>query len=119
MSVLTLDFIQRLNLHALIGAQRATVDDMRLFWTVQDRIALTDEEKDIIGWHIKQGENGQSQVEWTPEAELALMQVEPSQEELNKLNGMIKQWKPGFMIGPDRSWMEPLLKQLDNGSGPK
>jgi hypothetical protein len=37
---LTLDHTQRLNLHALLGAQRADVGSIRAIWAVQDRIAL-------------------------------------------------------------------------------
>jgi len=43
---LTLDHTQRLNLHALLGAQRADVGSIRAIWAVQDKIALdADEEK--------------------------------------------------------------------------
>ena len=45
---LTLDHTQRLNLHALLGAQRADVGSIRAIWAVQDRIALdVDEEKAV------------------------------------------------------------------------
>ena len=45
---LTLDHTQRLNLHALLGAQRADVGSIRAIWAIQDRIALdSDEEKAI------------------------------------------------------------------------
>jgi hypothetical protein len=43
---LTLDHTQRLNLHALLGVQRADVGSIRAIWAVQDKIALGgDEEK--------------------------------------------------------------------------
>lgn len=41
---LTLDHTQRLNLHALLGAQRADVGSIRAIWSIQDRIALEAEE---------------------------------------------------------------------------
>ena len=45
---LTLDHTQRLNLHALLGAQRADVGSIRAIWAIQDRMALdTDEEKAV------------------------------------------------------------------------
>ena len=37
---LMLDHTQRLNLHALLGAQRADVGSIRAIWAIQDRIAL-------------------------------------------------------------------------------
>lgn len=43
-----LDHTQRLNLHALLGAQRGDVATVRVIWAIQDKIALTpDEEKAI------------------------------------------------------------------------
>ncbi|MCX6628384.1 MAG: hypothetical protein NTW28_12230 [Candidatus Solibacter sp.] len=36
---LTMDHTQRLNLHALLGAQRADVGSIRAIWAVQDKIA--------------------------------------------------------------------------------
>jgi len=45
---LMLDHTQRLNLHALLGAQRADVGSIRAIWAIQDRLALSaDEEKAI------------------------------------------------------------------------
>ena len=45
---LTLDHTQRLNLHALLGAQRADVGSIRAIWGLQDRVALDiTEEKDV------------------------------------------------------------------------
>ena len=45
---LTLDHIQRLNLHALLGAQRGDVATIRALWALQDKLGLTpDEEKAI------------------------------------------------------------------------
>ena len=45
---LTLDHTQRLNLHALLGAQRTDVGSIRAIWAVQDKLALNaDEEKAI------------------------------------------------------------------------
>ena len=45
---LTLDHTQRLNLHALLGAQRSDVGSIRAIWAVQDKLALdADEEKAV------------------------------------------------------------------------
>ena len=45
---LTLDYTQRLNLHALLGAQRADVGSIRAIWKIQDKIALVAEEEKAI-----------------------------------------------------------------------
>jgi hypothetical protein len=45
---LTLDHTQRLNLHALLGAQRADVGSIRSIWAIQDRVALSPDEEASI-----------------------------------------------------------------------
>jgi hypothetical protein len=45
---LTLDHTQRLNLHALLGAQRADVGSIRATWSIQDRIALDADEENTV-----------------------------------------------------------------------
>jgi len=45
---LTLDHTQRLNLHALLGAQRADVGSVRAIWAVQDKLALDADEETAI-----------------------------------------------------------------------
>jgi hypothetical protein len=62
---LTLDHTQRLNLHALLGAQRADVGSIRAIWAIQDRIALdADEEKAV---ELKREMvAGQERVVWNP-----------------------------------------------------
>ena len=45
---LTLDHTQRLNLHALLGAQRADVAGVRAIWSLQDKIALDPDEEESI-----------------------------------------------------------------------
>jgi hypothetical protein len=45
---LMLDHTQRLNLHALLGAQRTDVGSIRAIWAVQDKLALDAEEEKVI-----------------------------------------------------------------------
>ena len=62
---LTLNHTQRLNLHALLGAQRADVGSIRAIWAIQDRIALdVDQEKAIELKRELVG--GQERVLWNP-----------------------------------------------------
>jgi len=109
---LLLDNTQRLNLHALMGAQRGSVDDVRLFWRLQDRIDLSDEEKQAINFRIVEV-NGMQQATWeqrpVPPAE-----YEFTGDEFARLVKMVKEWQPGFVTTSDRRWLEPLLEQLDH-----
>ena len=109
---LTLDHSQRLNLHALIGAQRASVDEMRLFWKVQDRIDLNDAERDKIGYREEQV-NGMQQIVWDVYKQLPPQEFEFSSDEFKKISKTVKDWQPGYLIKADRRWLEPLLEQLD------
>src|ERR1035437_2205076 len=72
---LMLDHTQRLNLHALLGAQRADVGSIRAIWAVQDRIALdTDEEKAIEV--RREMIAGQVRVVWNPALRLNAKEFE-------------------------------------------
>lgn len=112
---LVLDHTQRLNLHALMGAQRATLDDMRMMWKLQDRIALSDGEKARINYKVQQV-NGMQQVNWDQAASLPAQEYDFSEAEFQRLSRMLKEWQPGYLIGADRQWLEPLLAQLEGKS---
>lgn len=110
---LFLDYTQRLNLHALMGAQRASVDDLRMFWKVQDMIELAEEEKQAIGYKVTSQPNGAVQVQWDVDKELPVREYELRDEDVQRLRRMMREWQPGFLIGADRRWIEPLMMQLD------
>lgn len=108
---LTLDYTQRLNLHALMGAQRASLDDLRMFWRLQDQLELTVEEKTAIDYRVVDGQ--QPQVLWNPNRVLPLKDFELSDAEYQRVARVLREWQPGFLIGPDRRWIEPLMAQFD------
>lgn len=111
---LTLTHVQRLNLHALMGAQRGpTLDDTRAFWKLQDMIALSDEEKKAIDFKIVPVVGGSAPA-WDAEKDLALRTFEFTTEELQRVENAVKGWQPGFMASVDRIWLEPLLEQFES-----
>jgi hypothetical protein len=78
---LTLDHTQRLNLHALLGAQRADVGSIRTIWAVQDKIALdADEEKALELKRALVG--GQERVVWNADFSLPVKELELSEPEV-------------------------------------
>lgn len=109
---LTLDYNQRLNLHALMGAQRATLDELRMLWKLQDRIELSAKEKAAINYRILPVPGGQ-QVQWDMDKPLPSEVYEFNETEFARLSKVLKEWQPGYLIGADRQWLEPLLAQLD------
>jgi len=113
---LLLDSTQRLNLHALMGAQRCSVDEVRIYWKLQDKIDLSDAEKTAIDYKLI-GPEGQQQPTWKMNGE-APKEYEFSKEEFDRIKKVMKEWQQGFMTSPDRRWLEPLLDQFESADKP-
>ena len=107
---LTLDHTQRLNLHALLGAQRADVGSIRAIWAVQDRIALdTDEEKAV---ELKREMvAGQERAVWNPALSIPAKEFEFTDSEVARIKGAIEMWD-AYSANADRNWLEPLLNMV-------
>ena len=107
---LTLDHTQRLNLHALLGAQRADVGSIRAIWSIQDRIALdTDEEKAV---EVKREMvAGQERVVWNPARSIPAKDFEFSDPELARMKAAIQTWD-SYGVNADRRWLQPLVETL-------
>ena len=107
---LTLDHTQRLNLHALLGAQRADVGSIRAIWSIQDRIALdTDEERAV---EVKREMvAGQDRVVWNPARSIPAKDFEFSDPELARMKAAIQTWD-SYGVNADRRWLQPLVETL-------
>ncbi|MCC6391835.1 MAG: hypothetical protein IT167_14640 [Bryobacterales bacterium] len=107
---LMLDHTQRLNLHALLGAQRADVGSIRAIWAIQDRIALdSDEEKTI---ELKREiVAGQERVVWTPALSLADREFEFTDAEAGRIKAALQTWD-SYGAAADRHWLKPLIDAL-------
>src|ERR1019366_4996643 len=107
---LTLDHAQRLNLHALLGAQRADVGSIRAIWAVQDKIALdADEEKAI---ELKREiVSGQERVLWNPVLSVPANEFEFTDVESARIKVAIETWD-AYGAAADRRWLEPLVDAL-------
>jgi len=113
-----LDHTQRLNLHALMGAQRAVVDDVRLWWRLQDQIDLSEEERAQINYHMgKVGE--QSIPMWDINKKLVPRAFEFTDNEYQRIEKVVREWAQGFIVGNDRRWLEPVLDQFDEAAAKK
>ena len=107
---LILDHTQRLNLHALLGAQRVDVGSIRAIWDVQDRIALdSDEEKAI---EVKREMvAGQERVVWNPALSIPAKEFEFTGAEVARVRAAVEAWS-GYAVAADRRWLEPLLHAI-------
>ncbi len=107
---LMLDHTQRLNLHALLGAQRTDVGSIRAIWAIQDRIALdADEEKAV---ELKREMvAGQERVVWNPAVSLPPKELEFTDAEIARIMTAVESWHT-YGAYADRRWLEPLLRDL-------
>ena len=110
---LTLDHTQRLNLHALLGAQRADVGSIRAIWAVQDKIALgADEEKalelkrDVVA--------DQERAVWNPTLSLPSAVYDFTDFEVARIKAAVQNWS-SYGVTIDRGWLEPLLRAIFSG----
>ncbi len=107
---LMLNETQRLNLHALLGAQRADVGSIRAIWAIQDRIALdADEEKTVEVQ--REMIAGQERLVWNPALSLAPKEFEFSEAEVSRISAAIQTWD-SYGVNADRRWLEPLVRSL-------
>lgn len=113
---LFLDETQRLNLHFMLGTQRGSVDEIRAWWRLQDRIELSEEERRAVNYRLIQiGEA--SQPTWDAD-KTNVRPFEFSTEDTQKVEKMIRDWQPGFAAA-DRRWLEPLLAQFTEPHEPQ
>ncbi len=107
---IALDHTQRLNLHALLGAQRSDVGSIRAIWAIQDRIALdADEEKAL---ELKREMvAGQERVVWNPARSIPAEDFEFTDPEIARIKAAIETWD-AYGAATDRRWLEPLLVSL-------
>jgi hypothetical protein len=105
---LTLGHTQRLNLHALLGAQRADVGSIRAIWAVQDRIALDADEEQAV--EVKREMvAGQERVVWNPTLSIPAKEFEFSDSEVARIKAAIGTWD-SYGVNADRRWLEPLIQ---------
>lgn len=107
---LELDHIQRLNLHALLGAQRGDVATIRALWALQDKLTLNpDEERSI---ELKRDlVADQERVVWNPALSLPPNEFDFTAAETVRIRAALENWA-AYGVNADRRWLEPLLKAL-------
>ena len=107
---LTLDHTQRLNLHALLGAQRADVGSIRAIWAVQDKLALDAGQEKLIELK-REMVNGTDRTVWNPELSIPPQDFEFSDVEAARIKAAIQTWD-SYAANADRRWLQPLVEAL-------
>lgn len=111
--LLTLNHTQRLNLHALLGAQRVDVGQIRAIWRIQDRIALDPAEEQTIELK-REFAGGQERAVWNPAATLPVREFQFDAAELARIRAALETWD-NYSVNTDRRWLEPLLDAFAGG----
>lgn len=114
---LTLDHTQRLNLHALLGAQRADVGSIRAIWAVQDKLALNVDEEKAIELN-RELVNGQEKTVWNPALSTPIREFDFGDAEISRIKAAIETWAQ-YAAGVDRGWLEPLLDAVFSATAQK
>jgi hypothetical protein len=107
---LTLDHTQRLNLHALLGAQRADVGSIRAIWAVQDKLALDAIQEKAIELK-REMVNGTERTVWNPMLSIPAQDFEFSDPEVARIKAAIETWD-SYGASADRRWLQPLVETL-------
>ena len=110
---LTLDHTQRLNLHALLGAQRADVGSIRSIWSIQDRIALDANEEKAVELK-REIVAGQERAVWNPALAVPAKEFEFSDPEVARIKAALQTWD-SYGADADRRWLQPLVETLFHG----
>ena len=105
-----LDHIQRLNLHALLGAQRGDLATIRALWALQDSLSLTTGEEEAIELK-REFAAGQERIVWNPAVILPPKEFEFTEGSIARIKSALESWD-GYGVGADRKWLEPLLDLL-------
>ncbi|MCL5743342.1 MAG: hypothetical protein M1541_05355 [Acidobacteria bacterium] len=86
---LTLDHTQRLNLHALLGAQRADVGSIRAICNIQDRIALDAGEENTLELK-REAVGSQERVIWNPALSIPAREFEFTDAEAARIKAALQ-----------------------------
>lgn len=107
---LTLDHTQRLNLHALLGAQRADVRPIRAIWAVQDKLALDAGQEKLIELK-REMVNGTERVVWNPSISIPAQDLDLSDVEVARMKAALQTWD-SYAAGLNRGWIEPSFDAI-------
>jgi hypothetical protein len=107
---LMLDHTQRLNLHALLGAQRADVGSIRAIWAVQDKLALDAGQEKLNDLKCEMV-NGTERTVWNPALSIPPQDFEFSNVETARIKAALQTWD-SYTANADRRWLQPLVETL-------
>ena len=111
--ILSLTHVQRLQLSAMLGAQRGDLATIRALWALQDKLALSAEEEKALGLR-RETVAGQESIMWDPAATIPPKEIELTHSEIARIRSALEAWTQYGSI--DRRWLEPLLAAVADPS---
>jgi hypothetical protein len=111
-----LTLAQRLRLALLIGEQKGTVAQIRLWSAVLGKLDLSRQERDEIGFRTTELPDGRVAMQWDPERARAAKPIALENEEARAVSALVAS-HPGFAPA-DLEWVDTLLRALDRKETP-
>jgi hypothetical protein len=109
--ILSLSHVARLNLISLFdGLECKGRREAWLVCALQERLELSDEEREAIGWRKQRTEDGREYVLWNAQQSLPVRDYEMSEDEVARICGALD--KAPVVLARDKSWFRPLMEQL-------
>ena len=109
--ILNLDHNQRLHLiGALDRLESVGRRDGFAVCRLQERLELTDQEREAIGWRKMNVNNGQEFVSWNNNNGLPAKEYDLSEDDIKRLCNAIDKYP--VVLGRDKHWWVPLTAQL-------
>lgn len=100
----------RLSIQALLESQQGNLFTLRLCGRMLDKVQLSSDEKQSIGYQVISHPAGAKVPAWNASTTLPEKEIEFDQDEREKLKSILEGCTLFTMA--DRVWLEPLMEQL-------
>lgn len=107
---LSLNYAQRLNLIAVLGAQETKGREQHAIYHLQDTLDLDESEKEAIRFR-QENVNGSIVQYWDTSKSLPIRVFDLGEIDLARIRRAVDEY-PRFVSTRDRVWLEPLFAQL-------
>jgi hypothetical protein len=108
---LTLDHTQRLNLIAMLESLECPGRwEGFAVCRLMEKIQLSDEERERIGWRKMKTPNGQEAIMWNSNGSIEAREYEVSEDDVKRLCNALDKYP--VVLGRDKHWWLPLTAQL-------
>ena len=109
--VLNLDHNQRLNVIAILdGLECAGRREAFAVCRLQEKLELSDQERETIGWRRMKAPDGREYVLWSNNGSIEAREYDLAEEDINRICRAMDNYR--VVLGRDTHWWTPLTAQL-------